>query len=246
MSLLLLSFFAGILTVLAPCVFPLLPVIIGGSLADKSRLRPLIVTLSLALSVVLFTLLVKFSADLLSIPDTFWKWFSGLLVIGFGITYLFPKLWVTIEHKLGFGSASQQKLAKANQKKGLIGAVLVGLSLGPVFASCSPTYGLILSTVLPNSFLIGLVNLVAYALGLSLVMFLVAFFGQALIRKMSWATDVNGWFRKVLGVLFLLVGVGVITGADKAFEAWVLQHAGGISFKALDIEEALLDNIEVE
>lgn len=244
MEYLLLSFIAGILTVLAPCVFPLLPVIIGGSITDKSPWRPFVVTLSLAGSVVLFTLVLKFSTALIGIPQTFWKVFSGGLVILFGITYLFPKLWVFVEHKLGFGQKSQGSLAKANQKKGFMGAVLVGLSLGPVFASCSPTYGLILSTVLPNNFFVGIINLAAYAIGLSLIMFLVAFFGQKMIHKMTWATDVNGWFRKVLGVLFILVGLAVMTGLDKKIDAKILSNEDSFIFKVLEFEEGLIDKVE--
>lgn len=238
-----LSFIAGVLTVLAPCVFPLLPVIVGGSLADKNPWRPLIVTLALALSVVLFTLVLKVSTVFLGIPQEFWKWFSGGLVILFGISYIFPKLWTWVEHKLKLGQSSQTGLAKANQKKGVLGAILVGLSLGPVFASCSPTYSLILSTVLPNNFFIGLINLAAYAIGLSLVMFLVAFFGQTLVRKLTWATDVNGWFRKFLGVLFLIVGVSIITGLDKKLEAKILQNEDSFIYELLDFEDRLIEKV---
>ena len=246
MGLLLLSFFAGVLTVFAPCVFPLLPVIIGGSVADKNPLRPLIITLSLAGSVVLFTLLLKVSSALIGIDQSFWKAFSGGLVILFGITYIFPKLWTAIEHKFKLGQSSQQGLAKANQKKGVMGAVLVGLSLGPVFASCSPTYGLILSTVLPSSFIVGLINLLAYAVGLALVMFIIAFFGRKFIHKMTWATDVNGWFRKVLGVLFLLVGLSIITGFDKEIEARILDNEDSYIYKLLDFENKLIEKAGVK
>ena len=86
-------------------------------------------------------------------------------------------------------------------------SVFLGASLGPIFAACSPTYFLILGTVLPASFGIGLVNLFAYALGLALVMFLVAFTGQKVMAKLNIAANPNGIFKKVLGVLFLFFGV---------------------------------------
>ncbi|USN58208.1 MAG: hypothetical protein H6767_08005 [Candidatus Peribacteria bacterium] len=44
----------------------------------------------------------------------------------------------------------------------MLGSILVGISLGPVFSSCSPTYAIILAVILPTSFLFGLVNLFAY------------------------------------------------------------------------------------
>ncbi len=241
MLLLFISFLAGVLTVLAPCVFPLLPVIIGGSVADNNKLRPLIITLSLAASVVLFTLLLKFSTSLIGIDPKVWKLLSGGIVFIFGLTYLFPKGWNWFVVKLGVEERAQKNLHGSSQKKGMLGMVLVGASLGPVFASCSPTYAVILATVLPANFLWGLLNLVVYALGLASVMFLVAIFGQKFVRKARWATDPTGWFRKVLGILFLIVGLAIITGYDKKFEAFILDM-GWID--ATGIEYQLLDKVE--
>ena len=51
---------------------------------------------------------------------------------------------------------------------------MVGLSLGPVFSSCSPTYAIILAVILPASFLTGLLNLFAYVLGLSIALLVIA------------------------------------------------------------------------
>ena len=238
MSLLPLSFLAGVLTVLAPCVFPLLPVIIGGSLAGKNPWRPFVITGSLAGSILIFTLLLKATTALLGISPIVWKVISGGIVVLFGLTYLFPKLWKKISSLLRLDSKAQSNFSSATQKKGVMGMVLVGASLGPVFASCSPTYGVILATVLPQSFIIGLINLMAYAVGLALVMFVVAFFGQRAIKRMKWAVDPNGWFRRVLGILFLIVGLSVMFGLDKQFEIWVLDQ-GWID--ATVIEQRLLD-----
>ena len=71
MELLPISFIAGVLTILAPCVLPLLPIIIGGSLTEKSIKRPIIITVSLALSIVLFTLILKVSTAFITIPESF-------------------------------------------------------------------------------------------------------------------------------------------------------------------------------
>ncbi len=72
MFLLIVSFLAGVLTIAAPCILPLLPVIIGGSLIDSDKdkperawLRPVVITASLAVSVIVFTLLIKATTVLL-------------------------------------------------------------------------------------------------------------------------------------------------------------------------------------
>lgn len=72
-SLAFVSFIAGILTILAPCVLPVLPVILAGSLTEKEKWYPYLVTLSLALSIVIFTVLLKASTALIDIPSSFWS-----------------------------------------------------------------------------------------------------------------------------------------------------------------------------
>lgn len=218
------SFLAGVLTILAPCVLPLLPVIIGGSVAEKSAWRPFFITISLAVSVTVFTLLLRASQVLIDVPASFWSGLSGGIILFFGFITLFPHIWEMVSMKLGFGSGSQKLLTKAQGKKSAVGAVLMGAALGPVFASCSPTYAVILGIVLPRSFSEGVVHIITYSLGLAVMMFLIAFFGQKLVRRLKWAANPNGAFKKVLGVLFLLVGLAIITGLDKDFEAYVIDQ----------------------
>jgi len=68
MILFILSLLAGILTVLAPCTISLLPVIVGGSVGENQSIkRAIIVTTSLGLSVVIFTLILKVSTVFINI-----------------------------------------------------------------------------------------------------------------------------------------------------------------------------------
>jgi cytochrome c biogenesis protein CcdA len=246
MALLLLSFFAGALTILSPCVLPMLPIIVGGSIAEKDtkidKWRPVIITLSLALSVIIFTLILRATTALIDIPREFWAAVSGIIIIFFGIITLFPNMWEWLSEKLKLSQKSNKALANSGQKKGRLGAVFVGLSLGPVFSSCSPTYAIILATVLPQNFAVGLANLIAYALGLSLVLLLIAIFGQRLIAKLTWAADPSGWFKRTLGVLFLIVGIAILFGFDKQFEAYVLENSTFI-FNIINFESGLLQEV---
>lgn len=173
-------------------------------------------------SVFAFTLLIKVSSILIGIPPVFFTYFSGGLVIGLGLISLFPNIWTTIAHWTGFENNTQKGLEKSGEKKGILGAILTGTALGPVFSSCSPTYSLILATVLPVDLAIGLVYLLAYCVGLGLVLLLVSIFGQKLISRVKWAADPKGLFRRGLGVVFILVGLAIITGFDKKIEQGVL------------------------
>jgi cytochrome c-type biogenesis protein len=231
MALLILSFIAGVLTVAAPCVLPLLPVIIGGSLVESSQdkpenrwLRPLVIACSLAVSVIIFSLLIKATTVFLSVPQIVWQILSGLIVIALGIQYLFPGLWERFSAKSGLFTSSNKILGKAAHRNGLVGAVLIGFALGPVFSSCSPTYALIVATILPASFIQGLVYLISYAVGMSATLLLVAYAGQVFIAKLQWLANPNGWFKKLIGALFILVGIMVLFGIDKNIQAYVLEQ----------------------
>lgn len=246
MELIPISFLAGVLTVLAPCILPLLPVIIGGSLDDDHRSikRPLIITASLALSIVLFTLLLKASTAFITIPQSFWGYFSGTIILMFAFTLLFPDLWAKVTHKFSHGKleqGSQKLMYKMFKKEGTGASIVLGAAMGPVFASCSPTYFLILGTVLPASFSIGLINLLAYALGLAAVMLLIAFLGKRVMKVMNVAADPKGWFKRGLGILFLIVGISIMLGFDKKLEAYIIDQG---YFGITALEERLIEDFE--
>lgn len=237
MILLLISFIAGILTVLAPCVLPLLPVIVGGTVTGGvNRARAYTVVASLGASVILFTLLLKASAVFIDIPQYWWQWISGGILIAFGAVSAVPELW----EKIGFvglmSRGSNKALAIGYQKQSFVGDVLVGAALGPVFSTCSPTYFVILATVLPASFFTGLVDLLAYSAGLCLTLLLVALLGQRVVEKLGFASDTHGTLRRAIGVLFIVVGLLVFTGAQAQIEAWLLEHV----FDITRLEQGLL------
>lgn len=244
MALLVLSFIAGVLTILAPCILPLLPIIIGGSIVESENdkkenkwLKPVIITASLAVSVIVFTIIIKATTLVLGVPTNFWKFASGFIVIILGLNFLFPEYWTKISAKLGLFKTSNQALGKAYQKKGIMGSVLIGASLGPVFTSCSPTYALILATIIPASLFKGALYLSAYVLGLALTLLLVALVGQAFVDKLKWMADPNGLFKKVVGILFIVVGVSIMFGLDKKFETYLLDQ--GVYDPISNIEQSL-------
>lgn len=97
-------------------------------------------------------------------------------------------------------------------------------ALGPVFSSCSPLYGYVVATVLPASPTQGLVLMLAYVVGLSGTLLLVALAGQRAVRRLRWTADPRGWLRRTVGVLLVIVGLAVLTGADKDLQTWLVEH----------------------
>ena len=221
-----LSYIAGLLTALAPCVLPLLPIVLGGSLIGdkKDAWRPYVITASLVVSLILFTLLLKVSTLFIGIDPKVWTIGSGILIIILGFFMLFPDMWTQIIGKLGLEHKSQGLLGKAyKQENSVLSAILIGAALGPIFSSCSPTYAWVIATVLPSSILLGMLYLSFYVLGVATALLAIALLGRRLLQKIKWASNPRGWFLRGIAVLFILVGVFIATGLDKKIQTYLVE-----------------------
>lgn len=229
------SVVAGAVTVLAPCILPLLPVVLGGAASDpSSRTRPLRIVGFLGLSIFAFTFLLKASTALIAVPDSFWKTVSALAVGALGLSMVFPKAWAKVSLKIpGLHGGNRLLAAGYKNRASWLGDAAVGLALGPIFTTCSPTYFLILATVLPNSFLAGALYVAAYVLGLAAALLAVALLGQRLVAKLGGAANPDGWFKRSLGALLVLTALAIATGADKKIETAIL-GAGYLDVPALE------------
>ncbi|MCA9309338.1 sulfite exporter TauE/SafE family protein [Candidatus Saccharibacteria bacterium] len=224
MALLLISFVAGILSVLAPCVIALLPILLARS-SDGTRSRnPAFIIGGLGASVMLFSVLLKASTLLVSIPTSTWQIISGVIIILFGITYLFPSLWEKLAMALRLQEKANKTSGKALQKQGKVGDVLLGASLGPVFSACSPTYALIVASILPATPVRGFLYLLAFVAGLSSMLALIAIAGSKVTQKLGWGINPHGWFKRILGIIFLIVGILIATGTDKEILGYIVER----------------------
>lgn len=224
MLLFFISILAGALSVLAPCVIALLPILLARS-SDGTRTRsPFFIIAGLSVSIFVFSLLLKASTLLIDIPVRSWQIISGIIIIMFGLTYLAPELWEKISSLLKLQERANKTSGKALQKQGIAGDVLLGASLGPVFGACSPTYALIIASILPVSPVRGTVYLLAFVLGLAGMLSLITVAGSSVVKRMGWGINPKGWFKRSLGVLFLIVGVLIATGADKQIQSTLVQQ----------------------
>jgi len=217
-------------------------VIVGGSLTgdgeDAQKKKVLTIVIALGLSVIAFTLLLKVSTLFIAVPDYVWKWISGGIIIALGLITIFPSLWEG-QWLAQLSAKSNTVLSKGNQKKSFWGDVIVGAALGPVFSTCSPTYFIVLATVLPARPVVGVVYLITYAIGLCLSLFVIAFVGQKIMRKLNIVANPSGWVKKSLGILFLIVGIAIISGLDKKLETSIINAN---IFDVTKIEQKLLEN----
>ena len=191
--------------------------------SDKQTKRnPYIIIGSLILSIIAFTLIIQGISSVFYVDPDVWKYVSATLILIVGISSLFSSFWARLPFISRFSLSSNKALGTGVQKKGLLGDVVIGASLGPVFSSCSPTYLLILATVLPQNFLEGLLYMSMYCLGLGVVLLFISLVGDTFIQKLNILASDKGYFKKIVGVIIVLIAILIYTGLDKEFASVLL------------------------
>lgn len=213
------SFLAGVLTVLSPCILPLMPVVLSGALSTKDKAAPYVIIGTAVLSIVLFTLLLKGTSLFLGVPSSAWSVVSGIIIAVIGLTMLFPLFWEKLILALHVQDATGK--LTGSQASGHKKNVILGLALGPVFTSCSPTYGIVVATILPVNFLQGAAYVLLYALGLALVLLVIALGGSKVASKLQWFT--RPAFRRILGSILVLTGIAIATGLIRQLEVSLVE-----------------------
>src|SRR3989344_1382586 len=235
------SILAGVFTVFAPCILPLLPVVVGASETNSQHIskRAFVVIGSLSVSVIFFPLPLKASTLLIDIPQTFWSLFSGSIIVLVGLAIVFPSFWTKVPYVNKISLISNKAVGTGYQKKSYTGDMLIGLALGPVFTTCSPTYLFIIATALPATFFAGFIYLLGFTLGLAVSLLLIAYFGQQIVNKITAHMQTTGTIKKVFGVIIILVGIAVLTGYDKKIETFILDSGYGAT---IQLENNLIES----
>lgn len=133
---------------------------------------------------------------------------------------------------------SNKAVGAGYQKKNYLGDVIIGLSLGPVFTTCSPTYLFIIATILPVGFFLGFIYLLGFTLGLAISLLLIAYFGGQLVNKITSHMNTTGRIKQIFGILIVLVGLAILTGYDKKLETLILDSGYGAT---INFEESLIE-----
>ena len=214
------AFLAGVVTVLSPCILPVLPIVLASALGG-SRLRPLGVVLGLVASFTLFTLTLTalvgatgVSADALRV--------AGGVVIGlFGIVLVVPRLQSYLEVVTGRLAGR----AGGTNALGFGGGLIVGASLGLVWAPCA---GPILASVTtlaatnrvgPEAAAIAL----AYALGAGLPMLLIAYGGRGAMARVRGLGRHTPAIQRAFGVVMVLFALSFLAGYDRQIQTALVE-----------------------
>lgn len=216
-----LALVAGSLTTLNPCVFPLLPLVLGGAVQDN-RWAPVAMGAGMVSMFALLGLLVGVAGDALGIdPDTI-RLVGAWLLVGFGLVMLIP--WLNERFtRLVTPLATGANQATARLDSGsLAGAFATGGLLGMVWSPCSgPMLASALTLVATEGGAVrGTLILGTFGLGAAAVLVAVAYASRSGFGKVrGWVLAHMDTVKKTFGVFVLLVGIAILSGGDKWLEA---------------------------
>lgn len=220
-----LSLAAGSLTTLSPCVFPLLPLVLGGAL-QGSRFAPLAMGAGMIASFAGIGMLLGALGPALGIDGDTVRTAGAAMLIAFALVMLVPALGARFTRWM-LPIASGANAAAARLDGGsLYGALLLGGVLGLVWSPCSgPLLGSALTLVASEGGVArGGIVLGIFGLGAALPLVAVAYASRrGFVRVRDWVLARIESVRKGFAVLLGALGVAVLTGGDKWFEARFLQ-----------------------
>jgi cytochrome c-type biogenesis protein len=193
------AFFAGVVSVLSPCILPVIPAVFAYS-TEKGKFRPLAIVLGLSISFTCMGIITSILGATFTAYLGYLNIFAEILLITMGIALIFDLNIFNI-----FGNFSS--LANSKQE-GLLGGLLLGLSLGIVWLPCvGSVLGSILTMVAVSGEIVyGAVMLFIYSLGFSVPMLLVAYSASFSSSKLQKVSKYGFPLKKVAG--FVILGVG--------------------------------------
>ncbi len=219
-----LSFIAGLVTILNPCVLPLIPILVASALG-KSRFGPLALAGGLVVSFTLFGFTVIAFGYSLGIDEQMVRLFAGAVLAIAGAVLLVPQAQAALSAAAApIANFGNQRLAKISGD-GWHGQFAVGLLLGVVWAPCvGPTLGVAIAAASMGENLAGSFAIFAI-FGVGVATSVLAFaYGSR--KAMGQRRQSLAWLAKygkpLFGATLLLVGLMVLTGFDKVLEIAVL------------------------
>ncbi|HET6606423.1 MAG TPA: cytochrome c biogenesis protein DipZ [Rhodopila sp.] len=218
MTLLLLAYLGGILTIVSPCILPVLPFVFAR--ADKPFIRSGLPMLAgMAITFALVATLAAVAGGWAVAANEYGRIAAIVLLAFFGVTLLFPSLSDHLTRPLVALGARMSQSADQAEGGGVIPSLILGVATGLLWAPCAgPVLGLILTgAALKGASPQTTFLLLAYALGAATSLALALLVGGRVFIVMKRSLGVGQWVRRGVGGL-VLVAVGVIAmGLDTGF-----------------------------
>jgi cytochrome c biogenesis protein CcdA/thiol-disulfide isomerase/thioredoxin len=217
--LLLFAFLAGIVTILSPCILPILPIVLSGTVSGDKK-RPYGIILGFILSFTFFTLFLTTIVQLTGIPTNTLRIIAGVILLVFGLSLFVPSIQGLMERLFSKMSVFGPK---AKPHAGFWGGFVIGLTIGIVWTPCvGPILASVIalaatSRVTTETFLITL----TYSVGTAIPMFLIMYGGRNLLNRAPWLVRNTPLIQKAFGILMIIFALLIFTNVDLQIEAYL-------------------------
>ena len=222
-----LAFMAGLLSILSPCVWPIVPIVFGTA-QSRHRFGPLALGIGLAASFTVIGLFVSTIGFSLGLDADLFRKVGGILLLGFGMLLLVPQWQMKLAVAGGQITSGLNARLDRYQTGGLGAQLLLGALLGLVWVPCvGPTLGAA-SLLAAQGRDIGQVTAVMIAFGIGaatplVIIGLISSRGQGQWRNRLRSVGSGG--KRFLGISLLLVGAMILSGIDRQLEILLTEHS---------------------
>lgn len=219
--LILFAFLGGIVTILSPCILPILPIVLSGSVTGGKR-RPVGVVTGFILSFTFFTLFLSTIVRATGLSADALRFVAVFVIAAFGVSLLIPAFQILLERLF---SRLTQFVPKQNTADGFAAGIVVGISLGLIWTPCvGPILASIItlaatSTVGFNAIIITL----SYALGTAIPLLAITAGGRTLLTRHPWLLKHTAHIQKGFGVLMLITALAIYNSWDRQFQTYILE-----------------------
>jgi cytochrome c biogenesis protein CcdA/thiol-disulfide isomerase/thioredoxin len=221
MLLFVLAYLGGVLTIVSPCILPVLPFVFAraGQPFLKSTL-PMLVGMAATFAGV--ATLAALGGGWAVEANEYGRYAAMALLAVFGIVLLFPSFSDYLTRPLvSLGARLSQSADRSSRSGGstIVASLLLGVATGLLWAPCAgPVLGLILTGAALQGASVGTtLLLLAYALGAATSLCLALLIGGRVYQTMKKSLGVGEWVRRGVGVLVLVAVVAIGLGLDTGF-----------------------------
>lgn len=222
-----LAFLAGVLTILSPCVLPLVPLVLGGA-QSQGRWAPVALGLGLAGSFAAVGLFVATIGFSIGLDGDLFRTLGGALLVLVGLVLVIPRAQVWIAGLGGPLSTWADSGMRRLDGRGALAQGGLGVLLGLVWAPCvGPTLGAA-SLLAAQGQDLGRVALtmLIFGIGAATPLVIIGLTSREAMGRLRGRLSVAGRTGKViLGLLMIAMGLLIVTQVDRSLEAFLVQAA---------------------
>ncbi|MGE8125779.1 cytochrome c biogenesis CcdA family protein [Methylobacterium sp. NPDC080182] len=215
------AFLAGLLSVLSPCVLPLIPIVLGTAAAEH-RLGPVALAAGLAIAFTAIGLFVATIGFTVGLDGDVFRRTGAVLLVLLGAVLMLPRLQARVATAAGPVGAWVEDRFGGVGSGGLPGQFAVGLLLGAAWSPCvGPTLGAASLMAARGEHLGGVaLTMLAFGIGAAAPLMLLGLVSrEALLRWRGGLAAAGRAAKAALGAVMVVLGLLVLTGLDKRVEA---------------------------